>query len=149
MYKNMDFQEMRILPMRMPAELEGHSIDEVQHDYFLKDLVDHNGEYICQHEYMNVHGKVLILFQYSNAIVASAVLEEAVEESAKETSCGKYCFNTDSIAIFNPISSEEMKKMFRLSKLSEGNQRLELSKKDNLLGILAKKGITYRHFKMT
>lgn len=149
MYKNVDFQEMRILPMQMPPSLAGHSIDQVQHDYFFKDLVEHNGEYLCRQKDLNIHGKALILFQYLDSIVASAILEKVVVEKSETYLRGKYCFNTDSIAIFNPISSTEIKKMFRLSKLSEGNQRLELSKKENLLGVLDKKGITYRHFKMS
>jgi hypothetical protein len=143
MYKNIDLTEMRILPVNIPSELEGLSIHDVQQEFFLKDLINHNGEYQCQIDDVYIHDNALVLFQYSNSIVAIAVLDKVVESESVRSDYGKYCFNINSIAIFNPITSVEMKKLFRINKLSMAKQRLELSKKKTLLDVLSKKGITY------
>lgn len=149
MYKNIDFKEMRILPMSVPQELQGHPIKEVQEEFFLKRLVNNNGEYCCSNNDFHAYGKVLVLFQYSNSIVAAGILEKVEDEDTSETHNAKYYFEKDSISVFNPISSDEMMKLFRIRELSKAKQRLELSKKQNLLQILSQKGITYRNVAMS
>lgn len=147
MYKNIEFKELRILPMSVPDELAGHSIEEVQEEYFLKGLVNNNGEYSCHENDLHIYGKVLVLFQYSNSIVAAGILDKVVE--LNEIHDAKYYFEADSISVFNPISSDEMMKMFRIRELSEAKQRLELSKKKSLMDILTEKGIVYKNFQLS
>lgn len=147
MYKNIDFKEMRILPMNVPEEHDGHSIQEVQEEYFLKELVNNNGEYSCHQNDLHIYGKVLVLFQYSNSIVAAGILDKV--EEINDIHDAKYYFETDSISVFKPISSDEMKNIFRIRDLSKAKQRLELSKKSNLLNVLSQKGIVYRNFQVS
>jgi len=87
------------------------------------------------------------LFQYSNSIVAAGILEKVDELNDRHDA--KYYFESDSISVFNPISSDEMMKMFRIRELSEAKQRLELSKKKSLMNILAQKGIIYKNYHMS
>jgi len=147
MYKNIDFKEMRILPMNVPEIFAGHPIKEVQEEYFLKDLINNNGEYNCHENDLHIYGKVLVLFQYSNSIVAAGILDKV--EELNDIHDAKYYFEADSISVFNPISSEEMMEMFRITELTDFKQRLELSKKTSLIDILTQRGMSHTSYQMS
>lgn len=142
-YNNTPFNSIRLLPMSMPLEFEGYTIEEIQKEFFMRDIIEENsGEYHYRKSGMNIDGNALVLFQYLNTIVASAILEDVVEVD-DEIYKGKYIFDTHSIAIFENISSDELKEIFDIKQLSQSKQILDIDRSNELLELLEEKNIEF------
>lgn len=106
-------REIRIIPMS-EDEFENKTITQIQQDYFVNDLPNRPQ---CEYNYrtsgLNSCDGSLVLFQYKNRIVASAVFRESVKY--KETLEGIYkgylSFYRDTIQILKPISAEELREL--------------------------------------
>lgn len=142
MYNKNNIDSIRILPMSMPLEFDGFSWQDVQKEYFMKSLIENNGEYYYRTSGMITNGVTLVLFQFSNRIIASAILEYACDVD-NEIYKGKYVFDPKSIAVFKYISADEMKEIFNIKKLSQSKQCLDFSKINDLLNVFESKNITF------
>jgi hypothetical protein len=103
-----DVKSVRILPMSdSDPEFTDSSIVDVQ-EWFMNVLPYR--EYNYTRGLNSEHG-TLVLFQYKAHVIASAILDEKIVFDAKLGGVyrGAYRFIPSSIAIFKPISSEEMK----------------------------------------
>lgn len=105
-------REIRIIPMS-EEEFENKTIVQIQQDYFVNDLPNRPQ---CEYNYrasgLSSCDGSLVLFQYKNRIVASAIFKESVKykEPLEGIYKGYLSFYKDTIQILNPISSEELKK---------------------------------------
>jgi hypothetical protein len=124
----MKYPMIRILPMSKEKVFENKTIEVVQNDFFLQDL-PYRQEYGCKvgchfwykNSVMNAVPNTLVLFQYDGKIIALAKLisipqsfpkpqywlEGVVPRDWREGDGddkykGTYCFERDSINIFDP-----------------------------------------------
>lgn len=102
--------EVRILPMSKEEEFPGWSVEDMQNNFFLADLLDNNGVYYYRNAGMNCPKGSLVLFQFDNAIIAAArILEiEKYETPVDELYYGAYVFDVKSVLTFDPINFDEL-----------------------------------------
>lgn len=104
-------KEIRIIPMS-EEEFENRTIAQIQQDYFVNDLPNRPQ---CKYNYrasgLSSSDGSLVLFQYKNRIVASAIFKESVKykEPLEGIYKGYLSFYKDTIQILKPISAEELK----------------------------------------
>lgn len=117
------------------------SCEEVQKDYFSRDLID---KYNCIYYYETKgisadtpkYDHVLILFRMSGKIIASAILDAVEHYSSSykndhpdlKDNNGAYLLNKDSILVFKPIDEEELRKYIDFS--SFGQNRILKSRRE-------------------
>lgn len=147
---NKTVPEIRILPMSKSDEFDNESIEQVQQEYFLNDLVYRQD---CKYYYRKSGIKSrkgsLILFQYDNKIIASAQLE-AVEkyDKVKSGEYGEYSggigFHKDTIQVIHPIEANELKNIdSHFQKFSQTKQFLDINKLNQILYLLEEKKKQY------
>ncbi len=94
--RNIEFQ---ILPMSTDnSEFQGKSYNIVQLQFFMEYLPSRGGKYVIGKKGLNAKPGTVILFQYNNEIIASAIFEEQGEDFLR--------FDVDSIKVFDPIGPE-------------------------------------------
>lgn len=116
------YKMIRILPMDKDEEFGQMDINDVQLEFFIKDLPnrkDENGygKYCYKKQGLVIKEQpTLVLFQYSNKIIACADLTNVVKfEIPKGIYKGALYFEPTSIKIFNPIDNEEVNSIFHCS----------------------------------
>ena len=99
--------EIRILPMNT-AEFEGRTAKEVQSQFFLKELPSRErGRYYYRTRGLSAEPGTIVLFQYDNRIIASAVFERGERfEQPEGPYRGALNFDIDSIRVFDPIGQD-------------------------------------------
>lgn len=121
-----DVNSVRILPMSgSDPEFTGSSIEEVQ-KWFINVLPYR--EYNFKRGLNSEHG-TLVLFQYKSHVIASAILDEKIIFDSKlgGVYSGAYRFIPSSIAIFDPINSQEMNSIWNGFKgFSQTHKKLDL-----------------------
>ncbi len=102
--------QIRILPMSKDEEFPGWSFEDIQKQYFLKDLIEKNGYYYYRKSGMNCASGSLVLFQFNSSIIAAArIIDiEKYDPPVDEHYHGAYVFDTNSVTVFEPITYEEL-----------------------------------------
>ena len=102
---------VRILPMNGELEFPGKTIEEIQKDFFMKELIERKGVYGYRTKGMESEYGDLVLFQMDNQIIASALFERCVQYPVQTdpNHKGDYWFDPDTIKVFKPISLDELK----------------------------------------
>lgn len=122
---------IRILPMSSKEELLGMSIEYIQSDYFLDELINNQkGIYYFRKTGMNVSKRSLILFEFDNMIIASARLLNIRKFDLPEDSRyhGAYEFDVNSIKVFQPITVREINSIdSNVSSFSKEKQEINYS----------------------
>lgn len=132
---------IRILPMsKRYHEFVGKSIEEVQR-WFEERLPFHPYKF---RKGINTRKGTLVLFQYDNKLIASAILREKVMFKEKDYYKGEYIFVPESIAIFNPITTGEIQSIWNSFKgLHQSAQVLNTQNYHKLYELLLNKNIQY------
>jgi len=101
------------------------NFDSVQKDYFLNRLpLLQKGQYFFGKKGLDAPRNTIVLFQYDNAVIASAIfLEQGKEKEYKYMQ-----FDIDSIKVFEPVGAEVFKKLWPEFKMFS-NVKQELSYK--------------------
>lgn len=109
MYKK-PIPDIRILPMSQEVEFPRQSIEDVQYNYFLKKLINQNGQYYYRKSGLNSCEGSFVLFQFDKSIIAAATLVkiEKYKNPFKGEYYGAYIFDIESIAVFKPIIFDEI-----------------------------------------
>ena len=103
---------VRILPMSSKDEpiFVGLSAHEVQHKYFLGELVRPDrppGKYRYRTAGLQAQPGTVVLFQYAGGIIASATLNRVVRFEVPDGPYkGALHFDADSIRVFDPVGSD-------------------------------------------
>lgn len=121
-----DVKSVRILPMSdSDPEFAGSGIEGVQ-EWFINKLPYR--EYNFKRGLNSGHG-TLVLFQYKAHVIASALLDEKIvfDSNLGGVYRGAYRFIPSSIAIFEPINSQEMKNIWNdFNGFSQTHKKLAL-----------------------
>jgi len=134
--------EIRILPMSRTEEFPGWSIEDVQEEYFLKNLIEENGYYYYRKAGMNVPNGSLFLFQFDNAIIAGAkfLYIKKYETPIEKQYNGAYVFDTTSIIVFEPITFDELYDIDKsISPFSQSKQKISYSYFDEISALIRRK----------
>ena len=142
--------EIRIIPMSKSTEFDNETIEQVQQQYFLNDLIyKQDCKYYYRKSGIKSRDGSLILFQYDNKIIASAQLRDVEKyEEIKEGKYGEYsgeiAFYKETIQVFKPIEANELKNIDRrFNKLSQTKQFLNTKKLKQFLDLLKGKKKLY------
>lgn len=143
-HKDIKYQELaiQIIPMSKD-EFKGMSIEEVQADYFMNELINRNE---CLYYYRSKGIKnqenTMFLFQYDNHIIASAILKQTVHFSKpiEGQYKGAWELEKDSIQIFNPVTCDELRVIVpEIKKFSQAKPIINSSCIDNINKLIEKK----------
>ncbi|MCB2300295.1 HNH endonuclease [Clostridium tagluense] len=105
---------IRILPMSSKNEFPGMSIEDVQNNYFLGELIHkQKGMYYYKNSGIKAPEGSLILFQFDNMIIAAARLlgVEKYVVPVDGQYYGAYRFDINSVDVFRPITLAEINKI--------------------------------------
>lgn len=134
---------IRLLPMsESDPEFTGSSIEDL-HNWLINELPYRKYNF---KKGMNAEPGTLVLFQYKGYLIASAVLEEKImyEEEIEGGYRGAYYFNPTTIAIFDPVTSDEMRNIWNDFKgFNQSLQELDVSHYDLLYKLLLSKNVRY------
>lgn len=148
MFKRDDrIKEIRILPMDKKLEFKGKTIEDVQQSFFHAELPKRKN---CSYRYrkygLKAEKGAIILFQYNNHIIAIAQFDGRVKYDKPDNNGygGMLYFKRDSIATFEPITSDDIKKIWTAFKgFSHVKHRLSGNKYPLLWDLLKSQNITY------
>jgi len=134
---------IRLLPMSGsdPTFID-KSIEDLQ-EWIKTKLLD--GTYLYKTRMETSRG-TLVLFQFNNHVIASAVLKEIkiFEKRTVEGYTGEYKFVSSSIRVFNPITSEEIRRIWNDFKhFSQSMQKLDINQYHQLRNLLDEKTMDY------
>ncbi|NFE75186.1 hypothetical protein FDC27_12775 [Clostridium botulinum] len=110
---NKQQKEIRILPMDT-KEFEERGVGVVQQEFFINDLPN---RIQCEYHYktsgLSTSDGSLVLFQYDNKIIASAIFKESVKYKhlSNEKYKGHLSFYKDTIKILQPISLKQIQEL--------------------------------------
>ncbi|MDM5358813.1 HNH endonuclease [Peribacillus sp. ACCC06369] len=134
---------IRLLPMsETDPEFAEQTIENLQ-EWFVSELPFRKYNF---KKGMNADPGTLVLFQYKGHVIASAILEEKImyTEDNEGEYRGAYYFTPSSIAIFSPITSEEMKNIWTQFKgFNQSLQKLDIKQYELLYQLLLRKNIRY------
>ena len=104
---------IRIVPMSMNEDIFiGKSIVEIQEEFFMDYLINEEKNwYGFAKSGLNASEGDLLLFQFDNKVIASAILDSVIRYK-KETEYGAngaYVLKKGSIKVFKPIERDELK----------------------------------------
>lgn len=140
---NKKVEEIRIIPMSRSDEFDNQTIEEVQQQYFLNDLVYRQDcKYYYRKSGINSIKGSLILFQYDNKIIASAQLKSI--EKYDEIQSGQYgeyrgaiAFYDETIQVFTPIEVDELKSIDpKFKKFSQTKQFIDVNNLKQIIDLL-------------
>lgn len=105
-YKPEYINNIRIIPMEPDEE----TIEEIQSEYFEDRLPNDEVFYFCFGKGINIEEDDLLLFQYSNHIVASAIGIKCNKTHGELSKLFKHhiILKTNSIKTFKPITQDEL-----------------------------------------
>ncbi|MBK5254303.1 MAG: HNH endonuclease [Peptostreptococcaceae bacterium] len=136
-------KEIRLLPMSAEYEFQNMSYEEIQVKFFLDELIHKkNGYYNYRNSGINTAKGTLVLFQFENAIIASAELTkvEKYEKPLEGIYKGSYIFDTESIQVFEPITADELAEIDKdFSFFSRVKLKIDVSYQDKILALIKKK----------
>lgn len=129
-------KEIRILPMSKKEEFPEWDYAQMQ-IYFFMGKLKQLKKYRYHSKKMTPPPGSIVLFQFDNKIIASAIYLDTIEEKSDDYN-GYYKFDLDSIKIFNPIPKDELIEELQLDKnfkFGQGLQNLqsEVYSKDELI----------------
>ena len=140
---NLGVTAIRILPMSEgDPEFTGKSIEDLQ-EWFQEELPYRNYNF---KRGMNTPSGTLVLFQYKSCIIAAAILEERIlyPEKTEGNYTGYYNFHPSTIAVFTPITSDEMKRVWTIFKgFNQSMQKLEVDQLESFYSLLSNKNLRY------
>ena len=101
---------VRILPMDSIREFSGRKIEEVQHQFFLGELLRQDrppGKYWYHASGLQAPRGTAVLFQYSNFLVADARFQRTERFPEPEDDYnGALYFDPKTIRVFDPVPSD-------------------------------------------
>ena len=101
---------VRILPMNHQEEdFVGKTIEEIQKEFFCKTMLEEKGWYNFRTSGLVAEDGDLVLFQMDSQIIASAAFKDCFHTAGDNEWRGSLVFHCNSIKIFKPISSNELK----------------------------------------
>lgn len=134
---------IRLLPMsESDPEFTRKFIEDMQ-EWFVNELPYRKYNF---KKGMNAESGTVVLFQYKGHVIASAILEEKImfEEETEGGYKGAYYFNPSTIAIFTPITSEEMRDIWTEFKgFNQSQQDLDVKQYELLSQLLLNKDFRY------
>src|SRR5574344_1274463 len=108
--------DIRTLPMAFKdGSFKGKSIEQIQNDFFIEYLRKNKNKYNFKSKNTFEQGD-LILFHIGGRVIASAIFQsmeiysEPFIYENNESYKGAYIFEPETIQVFNPIDSNELKK---------------------------------------
>lgn len=119
---------VRILPMS-GDEFQGQSAEQVQSEFFIQELPSRKAaRYYYRTSGLNAEPGTLVLFQYANTIIASALFDsnERFDEPEGEYN-GELRFDACSVRIFDPIDADTMSEIWGTEFTGFGNVKAKLS----------------------
>ncbi len=146
------YESIRVLPMSK-EEFDNIAIEELQYQFFLKDLPFREDEYgkgkFCykSSKMKTKEETTLVLFQYDNHIIALARLLKIVDfkkpqiqiKEEKEYK-GAYYFEPSSIVVFEPLSAKEISDIFHKNiQFGQAKHSLDIKYIDKFFKNLSKK----------
>jgi hypothetical protein len=139
-------KQIRILPMSS-IEFPDATSEDVQRMFFLNDLKHReNGKYRYRNQGMKAPVGSLILFQFQNMIIASAILagNERFDTPEDHQYSGAYYFDTSSIRIFDPILIDEINAVVpHITKFSQVKQEIDSQYWDEVEELIHQKQRAY------
>ncbi|EJU08059.1 AAA family ATPase [Fusobacterium hwasookii] len=143
----MEELEIRILPMSkkefysytIPNQVA--TIEEIQKNFFIKSLKENKEKvYKFKKVYLKTTKNSLVLFQYDNQLIASALYKgvnifKEDSEDFKNGYFGSYIFDKDSIKIFSPISNKEFQEIKEV-KFSQAMHKIDYSKIEKIESLI-------------
>ena len=137
---------IRILPMSSKEEFPGISIEDVQNDYFLGDLINNqNGMYYFRKTGINAPQGSLVLFQFDNMIIASANLLSIKRFNIPVDGqyYGAYEFDVDSVKVFQPIAIGEINEIdINITSFSQAKQEINSLFRSEIEDLIKRKQTT-------
>lgn len=132
--------------MSSKEEFLDRSIEDVQNNYFLGDLINNQkGMYYFRRTGMNASEGSLILFQFDNMIIASANLL-SIKKFNKPVDgqyYGAYEFDVNSVKVFQPIIVGEINVIdSRITSFSQAKQEINYVFKSEIEDLIKKKQTT-------
>jgi 5-methylcytosine-specific restriction enzyme A len=140
---NLGVTAIRILPMSEDdPEFTGKSIEDLQ-EWFQEEL-----PYRIYNFKRGMHtpSGTLVLFQYKSCVIAAAILGEKIfyPEKTEGNYTGYYNFHPSTIAVFTPITSDEMKRVWNTFKgFNQSMQKLEIDQLATFYSLLLNKNLRY------
>ena len=138
-----DEKQIRILPMSKKDEFPNKSIEEVQKEFFMGELIKNGGQYNYRKTGMDCSEGSIILFQFDGAIIACAKLIGIDRISMIENDIqynGAYIFDKKSIQIFEPITAKEISAISSEIKfLSQVKQQINYKKLRDIQKLIKEK----------
>lgn len=137
---------IKILPMSSKIEFPNMTYEQVQDEFFMKELYYREKcKYFYKEKGMSFNGRTLVLFQFDGKIIASAELIEV--EKFDELLDGKYrgsfCFECETIKIFQPILAEEFEIIDENFKgFSQSKKVIDITKLSDVISLIESKEIT-------
>ena len=136
-------KEIRLLPMSKEDEFPNMDYEDVQKTFFLDRLIkEQRGYYYYPNSGLICPAGSLVLFQFKNEIIASAIIlkTDILTTSQKEIYKGAFVFDIDSIKVFTPISAKEISTIYPSFKgFSQSKQKLDYTKITDILNLIDKK----------
>jgi hypothetical protein len=120
---------VRILPMD-PAEFDGRTAEEVQSQFFLTELPSaaRGGQYNHRKSGLDAEAGTVVLFQYDNRVIASAVFERREWfDPPQGDYYGALYFDPASIRVFEPVGAEVLRDVWPGEFTGFGNVKQSLS----------------------
>lgn len=121
---------IRILPMSNKEEFPGMSIEDVQENFFLSELKKRDGIFYFRKVGMNAPNGSLVLFQFDNLIIASAILHsiDKFDIPEKGQYYGVYKFDIKTVKVFQPVNLDEINKIdSNITRFSQSKQEINFS----------------------
>jgi len=125
------YPAVRVLPMNLKKEFSGLTLEEVQTQFFLRDLPRRQEcEYWYRQSGLRADPGSLILFQSDAKIIASAILKQTERFDKPENGYGgKLLFEPTSIRTFSPVTLGELRKVWSgVKQLTQARLYLDPSK---------------------
>lgn len=139
-WNNPKIKEIRLLPMSSKYEFPDMDYKAIQESFFLNTLIhEKDGYYNFRSTGINTPSGTLILFQIDNAVIASAKLIRITkhEKPVNGIYNGAYVFDTNSIRVFEPITSEEIRRIDpNFNKFTQSKQKLDSNKYEEIMALI-------------
>jgi len=108
-WNNPKVNNIKLLPMSKNMFHDWNYV-EIQELFLLDELINNNGYLKYAKKGMNASKGTLVLFQFDNLVIGSARLLDVVkyDESMDRLYKGAFVFDTSSIKVFDPITTDEL-----------------------------------------
>jgi len=142
-WNNPKIKEIRLLPMSSKYEFPDMDYKAIQDSFFLNTLIHvKDGHYNFRSSGINTPSGTLILFQIDNAVIASAMLVKIIKHDKPIDGIynGAYVFDTNSIRVFESITSEEIRRIDpNFNKFTQSKQKLDSNKFEEIMALIDSK----------